>query len=344
MAHESCSYVRRKAKARHTKSSTVTLLCGLCSGCRCPRGQHASLAAVAPSSAYGPSERLACSVSVLVCNRPVLGCVLHARYVRAALTAHRCLFTPCQTSSSGSTLHKTGRSSSGAHSLSRASDSWRKPARTRGVYLAARRAGTSTFLPGACERLESYLHKQLVGQDIAVRQLVSAVCAHIDTPEPQKPLVISVHGPPGVGKTFTHLLMARALYNRDPEAVTQCPGMGCTGYKVRTRALGRNHLRARTPISCGASVRASSRASTTSVVTRILQPGSVLADGPCYQAAAHQHSAVSVSERGTEMWVRITVRCVTCPCYAGCVRLRLSTRRQTTAARRSKGGHTVTHT
>eukprot|EP00798_Chlamydomonas_sp_ICE-L_P008143 gene8143-1391_t len=46
------------------------------------------------------------------------------------------------------------------------------------------------------------------------------------------PLVISMHGPPGVGKTFTHTLLARALYNKDPAAAAQCPGEDCTGAKV----------------------------------------------------------------------------------------------------------------
>jgi len=50
-------------------------------------------------------------------------------------------------------------------------------------------------------------------QDLAIRQLVDAVCAHVENLQPRKPLVLSMHGPPGVGKTFTTTLLARALYN-----------------------------------------------------------------------------------------------------------------------------------
>jgi hypothetical protein len=71
-----------------------------------------------------------------------------------------------------------------------------------------------------------------------------------------KPLVISVHGPPGVGKTLTHTLLARAIYGRgDPSLLSRgrrrggsggggfagpeslgpqdlCPGRACRGYRV----------------------------------------------------------------------------------------------------------------
>ena len=66
-------------------------------------------------------------------------------------------------------------------------------------------------------------------------QLVDAVCAHLSHRQPTKPLILSVHGPPGVGKTFTHMLLARALYNKDPESASRCPGDDCQGYKVRQR-------------------------------------------------------------------------------------------------------------
>ena len=42
------------------------------------------------------------------------------------------------------------------------------------------------------------------------------------------PLVVSLHGPPGVGKTYFHKLAARSLYNVEE----RCPGRGCPGYKV----------------------------------------------------------------------------------------------------------------
>ncbi len=93
-------------------------------------------------------------------------------------------------------------------------------------------------MPGVCERLEPYLASQLVGQELALRQLADAVCDHTTAGSREqaaghtKPLVLSVHGPPGVGKSLAHLLLARALYNPDPAANLQCPGPDCPGYKV----------------------------------------------------------------------------------------------------------------
>ena len=72
----------------------------------------------------------------------------------------------------------------------------------------------------------------IVGQDLALNQLIDAVCTHLKQPHPAKPLIISVHGPPGVGKTYSHTLLARALYNKDPGAAPQCPGQDCRGAKV----------------------------------------------------------------------------------------------------------------
>jgi replication-associated recombination protein RarA len=93
-------------------------------------------------------------------------------------------------------------------------------------------AGHDTFVPGVCERLEPYLLSQVVGQELALVQLSDAVCDHISNENPLKPLVLSVHGPPGVGKSMSHLLAARVLYNQDPSPQTQCPGHDCPGYKA----------------------------------------------------------------------------------------------------------------
>ncbi len=93
-------------------------------------------------------------------------------------------------------------------------------------------ADTQRFLPGSCERVEEFLSSQVIGQDMAIRQLVDAVCTHLAKPHPPRPLVMSVHGPPGVGKTFSHTLLARALYNTHPLQATQCPGPDCRGAKV----------------------------------------------------------------------------------------------------------------
>ncbi|GIL78238.1 hypothetical protein Vretimale_7611 [Volvox reticuliferus] len=95
--------------------------------------------------------------------------------------------------------------------------------------------GTNRFVPNACTNVDSLLSDRIVGQDAAISSLVSAVCEHIrERPggDPVRPLVISVHGPPGTGKTYTHTLLARAMYNRDPSKALSCPGPGCTGVKV----------------------------------------------------------------------------------------------------------------
>lgn len=109
-------------------------------------------------------------------------------------------------------------------------------------------------MPNACSNVAEFLPAHIVGQDLAVRQLVDAVCEHVQAAQRapgsassdgggavgrpgRRPLVISVHGPPGVGKTYTHTLLARALYNREPAKATACPGEHCLGAKVRGGGL-----------------------------------------------------------------------------------------------------------
>jgi pantothenate kinase-related protein Tda10 len=72
----------------------------------------------------------------------------------------------------------------------------------------------------------------LIGQELALRQIADAVCDHLSQPEPSRPLVLSLHGPPGVGKSMFHRLAARALYNRHIHDGLRCPGIDCVGYKV----------------------------------------------------------------------------------------------------------------
>lgn len=102
-------------------------------------------------------------------------------------------------------------------------------------------AGPQAFAPGSCERLEPYLEFQVVGQGLALRQLCDAICDHVSNANPNKPLVLSVHGPPGVGKSMVHQLAAKALYNAEPSADTQCPGIDCPGYKVHPLLLTPHH-------------------------------------------------------------------------------------------------------
>lgn len=97
--------------------------------------------------------------------------------------------------------------------------------------------GNDNFAPGVCERLQPFLLQEIVGQELALRQFSDAACDFLRREESSptgstKPLIISVHGPPGVGKSLTHLLAARALYNKHPLSEMQCPGSSCAGYKV----------------------------------------------------------------------------------------------------------------
>jgi len=93
-------------------------------------------------------------------------------------------------------------------------------------------AGTSHFVSNACDHLDPYLTSRIVGQDLALRQISDAVCDHLAQPNPRKPLVLSIHGPPGVGKSLLHQEAARALYNTNPNPDLRCPGPDCGGYKV----------------------------------------------------------------------------------------------------------------
>ncbi|KAG7670931.1 hypothetical protein Ndes2437A_g04565 [Nannochloris sp. 'desiccata'] len=93
-------------------------------------------------------------------------------------------------------------------------------------------SGTSQFVPNACDHLDTYLTSRIVGQDLALRQISDAICDHLAQPNPRKPLVLSIHGPPGVGKSLFHQEAARALYNTNPNPDLRCPGPDCGGYKV----------------------------------------------------------------------------------------------------------------
>lgn len=87
------------------------------------------------------------------------------------------------------------------------------------------------------------MNQYLVGQEPSLRVLTDAICDHISGLDGQaqgfqgqkKPLVISVHGPPGVGKSYFHQLAAQVLYNGENANKVQgqhCPGRHCAGYKV----------------------------------------------------------------------------------------------------------------
>ena len=71
--------------------------------------------------------------------------------------------------------------------------------------------------PHACARLRVHLDRRLHGQAAAVDLLSDAVCDHVENPRPGKPLVASLHGSPGVGKSTFHRLLAQALYDAADE-------------------------------------------------------------------------------------------------------------------------------
>lgn len=100
------------------------------------------------------------------------------------------------------------------------------------VALVGLFSGSDSFVSRPCGEFETLLTSQLVGQDLALQQFSDAVCDHLAKEGQFRPLVVSFHGPPGVGKSLLHLLAARALYNDKVTAALQCPGRDCSGYKV----------------------------------------------------------------------------------------------------------------
>lgn len=86
---------------------------------------------------------------------------------------------------------------------------------------------------GACSRARAALASELVGQAQAAEALAAAACDHLPAVRPysrRRPLALSVHGPPGVGKSLAHALLAGALYNASEGA--DCPGSACPAYRV----------------------------------------------------------------------------------------------------------------
>lgn len=97
--------------------------------------------------------------------------------------------------------------------------------------------GPLDFHPSACAHARSHLPAVVAGQPLATRALAAAICDFVAEPAPAKPLVISVHGPPGAGKSLAHAALAAALYRADPGAAgagagPPCPGRGCPGYRI----------------------------------------------------------------------------------------------------------------
>ncbi|KAL1250331.1 hypothetical protein QQF64_021336 [Cirrhinus molitorella] len=60
--------------------------------------------------------------------------------------------------------------------------------------------------------LENDLRKFLFGQHIAAETILKAVSWFMKDPDPPKPLVLSFHGPTGVGKSYVTKIIARNIY------------------------------------------------------------------------------------------------------------------------------------
>lgn len=126
--------------------------------------------------------------------------------------------------------------------------------------------GRIQFHESACSRFDPFMNRYLVGQESSLRVVTDALCDFLDPhvvrmdghSRQGRPLVLSIHGPPGVGKTYFHQLAAHVLYgvhtldddDDDSNTTTHkvgargisrvfaqrhgvtCPGHSCPGYHV----------------------------------------------------------------------------------------------------------------
>ena len=68
------------------------------------------------------------------------------------------------------------------------------------------------FKPDELE-LKLNLNSKLFGQNIATQTVFSAISSHWSDDDPSKELVLSFHGPPGVGKTHLSNLIVKNMYS-----------------------------------------------------------------------------------------------------------------------------------
>jgi uncharacterized membrane protein YwzB len=59
----------------------------------------------------------------------------------------------------------------------------------------------------AAARLQEALQSRLFGQPMAIAHITNQISAHIADPAPQKPLVLSLHGNTGIGKSYSTRLI-----------------------------------------------------------------------------------------------------------------------------------------
>ncbi|KAJ8254605.1 hypothetical protein GJAV_G00194880 [Gymnothorax javanicus] len=62
--------------------------------------------------------------------------------------------------------------------------------------------------------LESDMERKLLGQHLASQLIMKAVTGLVNTKNPKKPLVLSLHGSTGTGKTFMSQLIAKNIYRK----------------------------------------------------------------------------------------------------------------------------------
>jgi hypothetical protein len=120
------------------------------------------------------------------------------------------------------------------------------------LWLSSRPRGCGrdgAFCPDACDAMRRYVPTALVGQDFALQQLTDAVCDHLAEASPTRPLVLSLHGPPGVGKTLFHRLLAQAGYNATDAALVRFLILVPPPHATTSCATGRG-LKAANPHSC----------------------------------------------------------------------------------------------
>jgi len=93
----------------------------------------------------------------------------------------------------------------------------------------------------ACALVTDGLAVNVLHQTHATSSIAAAVCDHLSSrvgsasAQPldllhASPLVLSLHGPPGVGKSLAHRVLALGLWGVQAEDIGRCPGAACPGY------------------------------------------------------------------------------------------------------------------
>jgi hypothetical protein len=67
-----------------------------------------------------------------------------------------------------------------------------------------------------CERVQTLrTNKYFSAHANIVKGLTDAICTHVKLANPKAPLIFSLHGPTGTGKSLFHQLLAEALYGEE---------------------------------------------------------------------------------------------------------------------------------